>query len=119
MALLTREQILSADDIKSQRVKVPEWGGDVIVRTMTGDERDEFEMAAVSDDGERLKVARSKIRATIVMLSCVNGKGKRLFTIEDVEALGQRSSAALDRVVAVAQELSKIGDEELEAAGKG
>ena len=51
--LLTRDKILSADDIRSERVKVPEWGGEVIVREMTGAERDEWEGSVVRrEEGE-------------------------------------------------------------------
>ena len=38
MALLSKEQILKSDDLKSEIVAVPEWGGDVKVRVMTGTE---------------------------------------------------------------------------------
>ena len=56
-ALLTKEQMLAADDIKSERVEVPEWGGDVMVRGLTGTQRDAWE-ASMSvrrrqDDGPR------------------------------------------------------------------
>ena len=45
--MLTREQILGSDDLKRQTVAVPEWGGDVFVRMLTGGERDAFEVSAV------------------------------------------------------------------------
>ena len=41
--LLSKDQILSADDIQSQRVPVPEWGGEVMVRGLTGSQRDQWE----------------------------------------------------------------------------
>ena len=34
--VLTKSQILEADDIKHESVFVPEWGGKVFVQTMTG-----------------------------------------------------------------------------------
>ena len=37
MALLTRDEILAADDIKTEDVEVPEWGGDVRVSVMSRD----------------------------------------------------------------------------------
>ena len=43
MGVLTREQILKADDMTTERVPVPEWGGEVLVKSLTGRQRDEFE----------------------------------------------------------------------------
>ena len=40
---LTRDSILSADDLPMVKVECPEWKGHVYVRTMTGKERDSFE----------------------------------------------------------------------------
>ncbi len=40
--MLTREQILQSDDLPRETVQVPEWGGEVQVRTMTGTDRDAF-----------------------------------------------------------------------------
>ena len=41
MAVLTKQQILAAEDLPSETLLVKEWCGDVTVRTMTGAERDE------------------------------------------------------------------------------
>jgi hypothetical protein len=49
---LTRDSILNAKDLKKELVKVPEWGGEVYVRCMTGSERDAFESEAYQS-GER------------------------------------------------------------------
>ena len=45
--LLTKDEILRADDLRLERVEVPEWGGEVVLRTMTGTERDAFEAELV------------------------------------------------------------------------
>lgn len=118
MKVLTRDAILSADDLQSERVKVPEWGGEVIVRGMTGKERDQLETEVVSRDGKRVKVNAGNIRARLLVLSCIDEDGKRVFTDKDVKALGEKSGSALDRVAAVAQRLSKIRDSDIEAMGK-
>jgi hypothetical protein len=57
--VLTKEQILSADDIKTETVLVPEWGGDVIVRGLSGVERDAYEMAVYRPDGKLTNNPRS------------------------------------------------------------
>jgi hypothetical protein len=40
MAILNREAILGAVDLKKELVKVPEWGGEVYISMMTGEARD-------------------------------------------------------------------------------
>lgn len=40
---LSREDIRQVQDMKQERVEVPEWGGHVYVRSMRGDERDLWE----------------------------------------------------------------------------
>ena len=51
MKALTRDEILGADDLKTESVKVPEWGGTVLVRELTGAERDEWEASVVKTNG--------------------------------------------------------------------
>lgn len=112
MKILTREQILQADDIRKEEVNVPEWdGGTVIVKTMTGTERDQLEASIISEPGQR---DMRNLRAKIVALSVVDEEGKRLFSFEDTVALGGKSARALDRVFAVAQRLSGFTPKDVE-----
>ena len=50
MNILSKEAILAADDLPREIVSVPEWGGQVCVRTMTGTDRDAFETSLLSRD---------------------------------------------------------------------
>lgn len=114
MGLLGREQILKADDVVVEEVAVPEWGGSVRVRGLTGRQRDEFEASMIERRGKRSVPNVDNIRAKLVAKCCVDESGQRLFTDADAGALGDRSGAALDRVYEVAARLSGIGDEDLE-----
>ena len=51
MAILTREAILGAQDLKRQTVAVKEWGGEVILTELTADRRLEFEKLLPKDGG--------------------------------------------------------------------
>lgn len=110
--MLTRDQILAADDLKFEVVEVPEWGGSVRVAAMSGAQRDRFEMSIVVNG----KPDATNARAKLVAASVVDESGVPVFTLEDIEALGRKSSAALNRIVDVARRLSGIGQDELEAA---
>lgn len=110
MKNLTRDEILKADDIKTEKVEVPEWGGDVFIRTMSGAERDDFEASLIVGKKTNL----SNIRAKLCALVIVNDKDKRLFAEKDIFALGCKSAKALDRVFTAAQKLNGITSEEIE-----
>ena len=118
MDLLTKEQILAAADRPYEEVSVPEWGGAVRVRSMSGADRDDYEqwMANLNRAGGSLLLPN--VRARLVALSAVGGDGARLFAEADIEALGAKSARALDRVFAAAKRVNGIGADEIEALEK-
>ncbi len=116
--LLTRDAILQAQDIQTERVHVPEWGGDVMVRTLTGAERDAFEATILEKRGKDYAVNLRNLRAKLAAFSIVDKDGNRLFTEADVHALAEKSAAALQRVFNVASKLSGISPEDVEELAK-
>jgi primosomal protein N'' len=118
MALLTRDAILQAQDLPTEQVHVPEWGGDVLVRALTGAERDRFEQSIVEQRGKSTRMNLQNIRAKLVALTVVDEQGNRIFKDEDVKWLGNKSAAALDRIFEVAQRLSGLRDEDVEELAK-
>jgi len=115
--LLGADDILNADDLTTRDVKVPEWSKNAVVRirTLTGAERDAYEtsMVKMKKDGST-QDNRANVRARLVAASCVNAQGEKLFSGAAVVRLGQKSSAALQRVCNAAQELSDISDDLIE-----
>lgn len=107
---LTKDQILESSDLKNEAVDVPEWGGTVYVRTMTGADRDQFEasMVSIGVDGTR-KADMTNLRAKLIALTIVDEAGNRLFDSSDVDRLGLKSASAIERVFAVAQGLNGLG----------
>lgn len=112
--LLTKDQILQADDRKYQDVDCPEWGGTVRVRSLSGMERDMFETSVVVGKGKNRDVNLRNLRAKLVALTVVDGLGEPLFTEPDVKALGEKNAAALDRVFTSAQQLSGLREADVE-----
>ena len=115
---LTRDEILSKGKLKAELVEVPEWQGAVYVRELTAAERDHWESKLVSLEGKTTKLTLDNARASLAAATVVDAEGKRLFTVEDIEALGKLSGAALDRVYAVATRLSGITEEDVEELAK-
>jgi len=118
MGLLTRDAILEAQDLQHEEVYIPEWGGSVRVRTLTGAERDAFEQSIVDQRGKDTRMNLRNIRAKLVALTVVDGDGKRLFSDADAKLLGQKSASALDKIFEVAQRLSGLRDEDVEELAK-
>src|SRR5262245_47090770 len=113
-APLTRDQILAVPDLRTERVAVPEWGGDVLVRSLTADERDAFEVLTYQLRGQNLVTNMRGIRARLVALSIVDEDGARLFSEEDIAALGGKSAAAVDRVYAVCRRVSALDERDVQ-----
>lgn len=103
--MISKSDILAVQDLKKEAVAVPEWGGDVFIRTMTGLERDQFEQSLSIDGQRRLE----NLRARLLVKTLVDEHGVRLFDDADAEALGGKSAAALDRCFDVAQRLNGLG----------
>ena len=114
MALLKRDDILNALDIALEEVEVPEWGGSVFVKGLTGAERDKFEASLVIERGKNRTVNMANFRAKLACLTICDEKGKRLFTEKDVAIMSEKSASALQRVFIVSQRLSNINQEDIE-----
>jgi hypothetical protein len=112
--LLNKAAILGVADLKHEDVPVPQWGGTVRVRVMTGVERDEFRAAIASEGG----IPVGKFSAALLAACCIDEGGRRLFTMGDMEALQAKSAASLDAPAAVAMRLNGLGPTAVEDAVK-
>lgn len=115
---LSAEAILAFDDVQVRDVPVPEWNGTVRLRSMSGRERDSFEASLREVHGKDIVINTVNSRAGLVARCAINpDTGERLFTDQQINALGEKNAAVLDRLYEVAAELSGLGGEE-ELAGK-
>lgn len=114
MTLLTREAILKVDDRKTEDVDVPEWGGVVRLRSLTGAERDRIEASMVEIKGKSQRLNLVNLRAKMVAAAAVDAAGHPLFRESDVKALGEKNAAVISRLAEKAQELSGMAEEDVE-----
>ena len=119
MPVLSRDEILAVDDIQIEKVDVPEWGGSVFVKGMTGAERDRFEAGIITVTGDDSKINMINIRAKLCAETVCSEEGKKLFSRSDIKELSKKSAAALQRVFDVAQRLSGITDDDVEELAEG
>jgi hypothetical protein len=111
MGCLDRDGLLQCKNLPVERVEIPERGAYVCVRVMTGAERDHFEIlmqrAQRDHDG-----FFPNIRATLAVFTLCDEMGGRLFTTEEIDAVGELDSMLLDRVFDVARRMNRMTREE-------
>lgn len=115
---LSRDAILAVNDVQYEDVPVSEWGGTVRVKSLTGKERDALEASMIVGKGKNANVNLNNLRAKLVARSIVDENGARIFSDDDITALGAKSAAALTRVYEVAQRLSGITQEDVDELTK-
>lgn len=118
MTRLTRDAILSVDDLQREEVDVPEWGGSVLVRGLSGRERDAYEATIISQRGSDVKLNLANARAKLIVRAVIDDEGRPLFSEDDVQALAAKSAIAIERVYAVAQRLSGMSKDDLDELTK-
>lgn len=107
--LLTADEILGMDDIPTEEVTVPEWQGrTVLVCGMTAAAKNAYEASLVEIKGSTRKVRMENATAKLLVRTLVNRQKQPLFTETQIEKLGTKSAAALDRIAQVALRLSSM-----------
>ena len=111
---LSKEQIKQAQDLQSTTVAVPEWGGDVIVRSMSVKDRIEFEARQSSNQSQ------TESMITLVLLTCVDEDGNKLFddSPEDRALMEGKSPAALIKVFNASIELNILNKDKIDEQAK-
>lgn len=114
--MLSRDQILQADDLKTEEIDVPEWGttdnpkGTLRIRGVTSAERDEYEhsLFITKTEGENLKSVPNmgNVKARLVVKCIVDEQGRRVLADSDAAAIGLKSAAAVNRIFQRVQHLS-------------
>jgi hypothetical protein len=107
---LSKSSILSAGDVKLDKVNVPEWGGDVYIKTISGLDRDCFE------DGYNEQKMKN-FRSRFLVLTLCDEAGARLFTDAEVAELGKKSSLVLNRLFEKAWSLNAFTNEAIADLG--
>ena len=116
--ILSKRQILDALDLKTEDVEVPEWGGTVRVRGLTGTQRDAYQFSIVHIEGNKATSDLTNVSAKLVAASLIDEQGNLLFDEAEVNALGRKSAGALQRVFEVASRLSGLSKADIEMLAK-
>lgn len=118
--LMNKQMILDADDLKTEDVSVPEWGGSVRLRTLTGGERDKFEADSMSLNKKgNPQMNLINMRARLVALCAIDDAGARMFADSEVTKLGSKSAMAINRLFDAARKLNGMTQEDVEELAEG
>jgi hypothetical protein len=105
--MTTRDQIITSNDRKTEKVETPEWTcGHVHVRTLSHNERCKV---SASKTGANDDLYLARIAAAVIC----DETGTRIFTDEDAPALAEKSGAVLDRVVNAWMKLNAVDPAEV------
>jgi hypothetical protein len=116
-AMNLRDKIFAADDVESRELFISDWDVTILMRGMTAKDRLDLMDRAFNQDTGRvdLKVMYPEL---VVACSFDPETKEPIFTEEDKADLLSKSSAALEKVAEVALELSGMGSDVQDAAGK-
>jgi hypothetical protein len=111
VAVLSAAKIKAANDKKIKTVEVPEWGGEVCIKTMSGFDRDAI--------GEAQDKKEPHFIARFLSLVLCDESGERLFPGDDgVKALGEKANAVLSRLFEQGWEHNVLSPEAVEKLGE-
>lgn len=122
---LTLSQILDANDRPIETVPIPEWGGEVCVRALTGDQRDRYDQYQADkrwpdkDENPEAEADWRGLRAMAVAMALCDEHGAPQEATElQVLQLGAKNGKALDRVFDAVKRISGLSADAVETAEK-
>jgi len=108
---LDRKSILAVDDVRKEKFAVPEWKGDVFLRVLTGTDRDRFEESYAD---QKMKAFRIRF----LLLALCDEDGERLFSDDEADVLGKKSSVVINRLFEAGWKLNAFTQEAVDALGE-
>jgi hypothetical protein len=111
---LSKDQIVQAEDRPTRTENVPEWGGEVILRTMSGAERNAYEGDLLRQVGDSYQSDTRYLYGKLLTRCLIDDNGDRLF--DNAVELSQKSAKVLSRLFDIAQEMNGLGRQAVEDA---
>jgi hypothetical protein len=120
MGTLTKQQILSSDDIKIEEIDMRRfgWPGTVHVCGLTGSAHSAWERSLVRYDKGKAKPTLDNARAKLLVRCIVNEQRQPIFEETDIERLSTKSCEAISHLYDVARRLSGLREEDAEELTK-
>lgn len=118
--VLSREAIQKVNDLPTEEVRVEEWGGSVLIKSMTGKERDDFEATIQKKSkGKGDDIDIRGLKVLLLSYAIVDEEGKTIFNDkEGREILNSKSAKAINTVFERVQEMNGLTNEQTEELAK-
>lgn len=111
-----RDRIQAANDIRNRLISVPEWSVEIEIRTLTAIERTRLVKSCTDDEGN---VDLEKMYPMLLIASCYDPEtGGKVFDLNDMEMLGEKSASAIEFVARQAMDLSGMNATSVDSEGK-
>lgn len=111
MAFLSKEDILKVDDMRYHCITIPEWGGDIRLKTMSLADQLAYEEVRKDSKTEDIIIQ-------LVKTSCVDENGKQLFSDEEVKQLNIKSAEVICRIFQKCLDINAVESEKVEKQAK-
>lgn len=108
--VLTKEDILAADDVMYEEVYVEEWKGKVRIKILSGVQRDAFENKCVSQTKGK-KIDLTNLRVTLITMAIVNADNTLMFTRQEAIRLNGKNGKVIEALYNATRKLNGIGDD--------
>ena len=106
---MLREELLG---LKRKQIKVDTPKGRVIVKELTAGEAGEYDNSLYSFSKGEYKINRKDAKEKLVIASCYDEEGNKLFELKDIALVKQLPTSLIDKLFTAASELRDIHDEE-------
>ena len=114
MTDLSRDAILAVQDLNMKKIAVPQWGGDVYIKQLSGAEQDRYEQDSFMSKDRNI----INLRARLICLAVCDKEGNKLFKPGDMDSVSKKSSGVLNILFEEILALNKITEDDLEDIAK-
>jgi len=109
--LLKKSDILNLDDSDYKTIDVPEWSGEVRLKSMSVAEQIEYEKMQTSEDNNQLIL-------TMLVLSIVDENNNRMFDKDDIVLLQEKSAHVICSLFKECIKLNSLTSKDIEDKAK-
>jgi hypothetical protein len=107
-----RNKILNAKDNEQEKVHIKQWDVEVLVKGMSGKERDTLLQDCVNQQSGVTDMG--KMNTALVMQCCYDPETEeKVFESADADMIASKSAGALSKIIAVASRLSGLDEDAL------
>lgn len=113
MGLINLQDVLNATDTRQITYNVPEWGGDIIIKTLTAGARDDYEKGLLIKDENGQLVRSPVLSPAKFVAACVYQEdGQKMFrTDEHIKVLESKNYNVVRRIFEKCLEVNAMSDD--------